>query len=139
MDSADKTSKVIRYPSLEVLITLNKTILEAVRVGKHDRHLVWDREGLVKALEEMKTEEGDIFDKATKLLIELTVKHPFKSGNKRTAFVATEVFLATNGKAVKVKGDSGGVMQGIREGFYTKNEIKSWLKGNEIREFSRSG
>ena len=139
MHSGDETRRAIRYPSVEILITLNKTILEEVRVSKHDRHLVWDQEKLVEAIEGMKYEEGDVFDKAAKLLIELTVKHPFKSGNKRTAYVAAVVFLATNGEIVIVKGDTGGVMQGIREGFYTKTEIKSWLKGNEIREFGRTG
>jgi death-on-curing family protein len=71
------------------------------------------------------------------LLTELTNSHVFKSGNKRTAFSATVTFLETNGKNVPVS-ESPKVMQGIREGFYTQEEIEKWLRHGQIREFSRS-
>lgn len=35
---------------------------------------------------------------------------------------------------IKYRDDS---MVGIREGFYTREEIKSWLKGDELRPFKR--
>ncbi len=139
---ADMTGKNrksnVWYPSASVLISLNDVILQEVNVSRHDRHDVWRPEGIQEAIEKSRSQSGDIYDKATTLLVELQGSHPFKSGNKRTAFAAASIFLTENGKATSMKGDISKTMQGIREGFYTHEEIKSWLKGNEIREFKRS-
>lgn len=83
----------------------------------------------------MKT-RGDVHDKAASLLTELIRKHPFASGNRRTAYVATRFFLESNGEKLKVTHDPR-ILQGMREGFYTRDEIKRWLKGNAIKEFTR--
>ena len=57
-------------------------------------------------------------------------------GIRRTAIAAAISFLRLNGERVNTAYDPK-VLQGIREGFYTKEEIKSWLKCNEIRKFTR--
>ena len=62
--------------------------------------------------------------------------HPFASGNRRTAFVATRLFLEQNGEKTKAEHDPK-ILQGIREGFYTTLEVKSWLKGDEVKRFAR--
>jgi hypothetical protein len=45
-------------------------------------------------------------------------------------------FLRINGERPGTSHDPK-VLTGIRERFYTKDEVKSWLKGNAIRSFSR--
>lgn len=39
----------------------------------------------------------------------------------------------------KIKDDpqQASVMRGIREGYYTEEEIKEWIKNGEIRAFKR--
>jgi prophage maintenance system killer protein len=80
---------------------------------------------------------NDIYEKAAVLLTELLRGHAFASGVRRTAYAATISFLRVNGETPKVVHDPK-VMIGIRERFYTKEEIKSWLKGNEVRKFTRA-
>ena len=43
-----------------------------------------------------------IYEKATILLIQLIKKHPFHNANKRTAFLATFVFLKINGQLLAI-------------------------------------
>lgn len=38
-----------------------------------------------------------VYDKAAILLINIATKHVFHNGNKRTAFVSTEIFMELNG------------------------------------------
>lgn len=45
----------------------------------------------------------DVFSKAAVLLINLIKKHPFHNANKRTAFLATYVFLKLNGYSLKME------------------------------------
>ena len=73
------------------------------------------------------------------LLKELTQKHPFASGNRRTAFVVTKEFVLQNKGNFKIKDDPkyARVMIGIREGYYKDNEIKEWIKNGKIKEFKR--
>jgi len=63
-------------------------------------------------------------------------RHPFESGNRRTAFVATTYFLEVNGEKLNITHDVN-ILQGIREGYYTDNEVKVWLKGGKTRVFER--
>jgi death-on-curing family protein len=126
----------IRYLSVEQLIEINKIILKEVKVKKADSHKVLSSATLREILEETKTEGSNIYEKAAILLIELTQRHPFASGVRRTAYAAAKLFLEANGERVHVKYEPK-VMQGIRERFYRREEVVSWLKGHEIREFAR--
>lgn len=69
----------------------------------------------------------------------LIQKHPFASGNRRTAFVVAEDFLLNNRAKFGVGNNphQARIMTGIREGFYTHDEIKDWLKHGKIRAFKR--
>ncbi len=125
------------YLTVRQLIEINKTVLREIKVKKADSHKVLNSAALKEIVEEVKTEVSDIHEKATILLIELTRRHPFASGVRRTAYAAARLFLEANGEAVHVKYDPK-VMQGVRERFYTKEEVMNWLKGYEIREFERA-
>jgi prophage maintenance system killer protein len=80
--------------------------------------------------------DGDAFAKGACLLIGLTKRHAFDSGNRRTAYAAAKLFLEANGKTMEVEHDPR-VLTGVREGFYSTEEVVEWLKGNGIREFRR--
>jgi death on curing protein len=126
----------VDYPTIDELIELNRRVLGEIRVKKADRHRVLSRSGLERVIRLVGEQAGDVYEKATTLLIGLVRTHPFASGNRRTAYLATMSFLEMNGKAATVVHNPR-VLQGIREEFYTRDEIKAWLKGREIKEFKR--
>ena len=90
-------------------------------------------------IEDCKNKEGDIYDKAVTLLKGLIQKHAFASGNRRTAFVVTKEFLLNNQAKFRIKNDPkyAKVMLGIREHYYSEDEIKEWIRNGEIKEFRR--
>lgn len=126
----------IIYPTVDELIEVNQRVLREIRVKKADQHRVLSKQKIEDAVRRTKEAEGDIFDKAATLLAELVRGHAFASGVRRTAFTATIAFLKTNGANPNVVHNPK-VLMGIRERFYSKDEIKDWLKGNEIRKFAR--
>jgi len=126
----------VNYPTIDDLIELNRRVLGEIRVKKADRHRVLSRSGLEHLLRLAREQAGDAYEKAVTLLIGLVRTYPFASGNRRTAYLATMSFLEMNGEGANVVHDPK-VLQGIREEFYTRDEIKAWLKGHEIKEFRR--
>ncbi len=124
------------YPTVEELIETNKRVLREIRVKKADRHHVLSKASLEGALQRTKAERGDIYDKAAVLLTGLVSGRAFASGVRRTAYVATISFLRTNGEHPRVVHEPR-ILTGIREGFYTLDEIKDWLRGNAVRKFAR--
>lgn len=127
----------IKYPTVDELIELNKIVLKEIRVKKADTYKLLSGPALEKIIDKVKKEGEDIYEKAAILLMEITTKHPFASGVRRTAYAAAIAFLRTNGKKVNVTGDPQ-ILQGIREGFYTRDEVTKWLRGHEIRAFKRT-
>ena len=127
------------YPSVEKIIELNLLALTVIKVKKADTPKVLSRSKIAQVIKECEEKEGDLFDKAAELLKGITQKHPFASGNRRTAFIATKHFLETNGQSIGISDEpqSARVMLGIREKYYTDEEIKEWIKNGKIREFKR--
>ncbi len=57
--------------------------------------------------------------------------HPFVDGNKRTAFVAAELFLELNGVTLKAEdGDCVIVMLRLAAGEIGEDEFADWLRAN---------
>ena len=128
------------YPDMEAIITANKIVLKEIKVLKADRHelLAGGKPKIQRVLESVEGVQTDIYGKATILLIGLVKAHHFASGNRRTAYAVTKEFLLHNKVTVHtLRGNIESVMKGIREDFYTNDEIMEWLKGGEIREFKR--
>ena len=132
------TSKII-YPVPEVIIEYNFLVSELIKVKKADQPKVLSHYKIVEVIEECKSLDGDIYEKAASLLRGLVKKHPFASGNRRTAFISTKDFLISNGFKFEIKDDPSyaKVMQGIREDYYSLEEIKGWIKNGQIKEFKR--
>ena len=125
-----------KYLTVEEVIGINKSVLKEIRVKKADSHRIASRQKIEDALKKVQAEEGDTFQKAAVLLVELTKAHAFASGNRRTAYAAAKLFLEANGKALSIEVEPK-VLTGVREGFYETHEIAEWLKGNGIRTFVR--
>jgi death-on-curing family protein len=127
-----------KYPTVEELIEINKRVLQEIKVKKADRSaLTLSGKGILEIIvNDMKMNKGDTYDKAIVLLKGIIQRHPFESGNRRTALVATAGFLNINDRKIKIVHDTS-VLQGIREGYYRDKEIKEWIKGGKIRAFRR--
>ena len=129
----------IIYPSQERIIEYNLLALEFVKAKKADSAKVLSSSKLKEVIEKCQETTGDIYDKALILLKGLVQKHPFASGNRRTAFIAVKDFCANNHTRFSV-GDlpeNSKVLLGIREGYYSDEEIKEWIKNGKIRKFIR--
>ena|SRR3989338_9026242 len=131
--------KKIIYPTPEKIIEYNLLILSIIKVKKADKPEVLSRNSIKESIEECKKVKGNIYDKSVILLKSLVQKHPFASGNRRTAFVVVKDFLLMNKAEFKIKDDPiyARVMLGIREGYYKEEEIKNWIVKGDIREFRR--
>jgi death on curing protein len=137
----DRHNSVSRLPELRYLdpedvIAINQLVLRQIKIRRADSPRVLSKKKLGEITQAVHETEGDAYDKAVTLIMGLVRGHPFASGNRRTAFVATKLFLEMNSRAMEVDHNPD-ILLGIREGFYTANEIKSWLKGNAIKKFAR--
>lgn len=131
----------IIYPTAEKIIEYNLLTLKLIKVKKADRPKVLGHKKILEVIDECEQSRGDIYDKAVCLLKGLVQKHPFASGNRRTAFVVAKEFLLMNKTPFRIADDPtyARVMIGIRENFYKDYEIKEWLKHGKIKEFKREG
>ena len=129
----------IKYPSEEDIIEYNLLILSIIKVKKSDHAEILSYLKIKETIKECKETKGDIYDKAAILLKCLIQKHPFASGNRRTAFIVTKAFVLTNKGKFKIKDDPdyARVMIGIRERYYSDEEIKEWIKNGKIKKFKR--
>jgi prophage maintenance system killer protein len=125
------------YPAVEDIIETNWRVLQEIKVKRADRHRVLSRRKVEDAIRKTTESKGDVYDKASTLLMELVQGHAFASGVRRTAFTVAISFLKMNGANANVVNNPD-VLTGIRERFYSKDEVKNWLKGNEVRKFTRS-
>ena len=127
------------YPTPERIIELNLLVLSMIRAKKADKPQILNRARLFQVIEDCEGYGGDVYDKAVVLLKGLVQKHPFASGNRRTAFVATKEFLHTNKATMRIENtpENARVMLGIREDYYTEQEIKEWIQHGKIKQFKR--
>lgn len=127
---------MIKCLTNDEVIAINKEVLSSIKVKKADSFKVLSHRKLNAVLENVAESSGNVYDKAVALLKGLAQEHPFASGNRRTAMVATIRFLRMNGEEALVKEDAK-ILQGVRENYYADSEVKQWLKGGDVREFKR--
>ena len=129
---------MLKYPTSEKIIESNKKVVRDIKVKKADKFGVLNKVKIDNVVSLCKAKDN-VYGKASCLLKGIIQEHPFESANRRTAFVVMEDFLKENKKPLKVEnsGKQAKVLQGIREGYYSDQEIKNWLKKGEIRGFKR--
>lgn len=129
----------IKYPTLENVIEYNFLALTLIKVKKADKLEVLSHSKIREILTACEAKEGDLYDKAVVLLKGIVQKHPFASGDKRTAFITTKNFLLDNKSKLGIKEDPScaKIMAAIRHDYYTDEELKWWLQHGQIRAFNR--
>jgi prophage maintenance system killer protein len=111
----------------------------ATKAKKKDKPKILSRAKIDLVLSGCEELEGVVFDKAVFLLNGLVRAHAFESGNRQTAFLVMKYFLLLNNEETNISDDPSNarIMLGIREGYYSADEIKEWIKNGKIREFKR--
>ena len=129
----------IVYLTVDEIQYYNTIAIEMFRKSKSDQAKTISVSYIQKAIDKTKMNPGDIYDKAARLLIELTRIHAFESGNKRTAFLSTKKFVLKNEGKFNIPDTINNVkvMIGIRENYYSQNEIKEWIMNGKIKKFER--
>ncbi len=129
----------MEYLEAEKVIEFNLLALTAIRAKKADQPKVLSKSKLEAVLRACKEKDGDVFDKGAILLEGIVKAHAFASGNRRTAFIAMKYFLLINNAKTRISDDpiNSRIMLGIREGYYSHEEIKEWTKNGKIKEFKR--
>ncbi len=137
--SIDLSMKEIYYPSIERICEYNMLSLAITKSKRADKSFLASKEKLFNVLDLCKKSEGDLYDKSIILLKGIIQKHPFVSGNRRTAFIIMKDFLLTNNIKIGVNGDPAfaKVLQGVRENYYSDEEIKEWIQRGKIKLFQR--
>ena len=122
----------LKYPTIDEVIKANKRVIEIHRVTKAEKHeLIKSRAIIQEAIDESKNKEGDIYIKASVLMKELNLSHPFGSGNKRTAYLVANHFLWKNRRFAVLKKKTEAnldMMKKIRRREVTEEDIARWLK-----------
>lgn len=125
----------ILYPTVGEVIENNKIVLELHKAKKADKHqLLGTRFQLQEIIDKSKRKSGDIFAKASVLLQELTIKHIFASGNRRTAFITAVDFISKNSSTIPLKWDSKEdieMFKKIRYRQISEEELAKWLKSKK--------
>lgn len=129
----------IFYPDEDLIIEFNALGITTFDTKKADKVQVLSRNKISYAINTCREKEGKIYRKAAVLLIALVKGHAFASGNIRTAFLVTKHFLESNKAKIDVKDDpeNANTLRGIRESYYTEEEIERWLENGKIRKFKR--
>ena len=118
-------------------------ISEQFAIAVHDRQLaehggpsgVRDNTLLQSALSKPQNlnaySQPDLPELAASYAFGIACNHPFVDGNKRTAFVVCETFLALNGADLTANDvDCVLIMQDLAAGEITEVEFASWLRAN---------
>ena len=127
------------YPSTDSIIAYNRIILHFIKAKRADRPSVLSHRQIEETVLQCQELPGDVYVKAAFLLSALVQKHPFASGNRRTAFLTIKAFIEDNGKQYPIPDlpEQARILLGIREGFYTQSEIIDWIKHGKIKPFTR--
>ena len=78
---------------------------------------------------------SDLAAKAGAMAFSLIQNHPFVDGNKRTAFVAAELFLDLNGVSVTASDEECVItMLRLAAGEIGEDDYAAWLRANAVRQ-----
>lgn len=114
------------YPKVDDIINYNKEMVANFRATKAEKHEVYSRIKISKAIQSSRAKKGDVEDKAIVLMRRLNQSHPFASANRRTAHYALNSMLYCNKRyLVAMKhGKRAGIQQQIRDRCLTHKQIR---------------
>ena len=122
--------KRLWYPKIMDIKENNQRVLGIYQASKADRHKMTGSYNLPPVLKEVKSNKGDVYEKASILLRGINKAHAFSSANKRTAYFTANEFIARNeGFLIAKKRDNQReISVKVREGRIADKEIANWLK-----------
>ncbi len=129
----------LRNLTVDEVIWMNRFVLEKFPAKRADQHEVLNYTGLQELIQSIRHSRKHFYAKTTLLLIGLVQGHFFASGNRRTALQAVGTFATLNRRKVYIWRIRfiRQVLIGIRERYYSDEEIKMWVKQGDIRPFNR--
>jgi len=124
-----------------VTVWLSRQLIDAIHdeqlaehggaLGVHDEGLL--ESALARPLNRAGYGEPDIAELAALYAIAIARNHPFVDGNKRTAYVALELFIRLNGGRFPVSDAEAVVtMLALAAGELTDDEFIAWVRGNVV-------
>ena len=121
------SEKEVILPTVDEIVEVNKAIAQEHK-GEFG---VRDYEPLDLAIKEMQNKEGDIYALAGILFSRIVRDRPFIEGNKRTAVVATEMFLEQNGAQLTLSNDRLYTLAiKVAKGEMAEEDVAEELKGS---------
>ena len=117
------------YLTAKRVISLNQRVLNEVE-NYPSKFQSDGREVLDEIITKAKASK-DISTVAAVYLYELNRKHVFNSANKRTAFLAAEIFLRSNGVYLNISDEQASAFsKDIRNGKYTLEQVVGYIAKN---------
>ncbi len=121
----------MKFLTYEDIIEINKSLIKLL--DKHPARL-WNPGNLKQLVEEAR-KSGDIITAAAIYFYELNRKHVFDGANKRTSFLATDLFLEMNGKRLSLnRTELIKLEMEVRAGRVSFEEIKEIFKHQVITQ-----
>ena len=121
-----------RFLERELILAIHEVQLaeHGGRIGIRDEGLLDSALGRPENLAHYQP-EADLAALAAAYAFGLAKNHPFIDGNKRTAFVAMELFIADNG-GVLIANDASALMAmlGLAAGEISEAEFADWIRRN---------
>lgn len=119
----------LRWLNREVIIAVHEAQLaeHGGSVGTREAGLL--DSALSRPLNRIHYAQPDVFELAAAYGYAISRNHPFIDGNKRTAFVATELFLRLNGKQLSADdADCVLTMLAVAAGDMGEHAFAAWLR-----------
>ena len=118
----------MKYLESKDIIRLNQKILSKVE-GYATGFQVPDGKEILESIVKKALEKEEPSEVAAEYLYGLNTKHVFKSANKRTAFIAAEVFLGRNGITLGLSNQEAATLsKNIRARSINQNEVEKLIK-----------
>ena len=129
----------LRNLTTDEVIWMNRFVLEKFPAKRADQHEILNYSGLVALMQQVQYSRKHFYSKATMLITGLVQGHFFASGNRRTALQAVGSFATLNQRKVYIWRIRSirQVLIGIRERYYSEDEVRTWVKEGRIRPFKR--
>ena len=118
----------MKYLESKDIIRLNQKILSKVE-GYATGFQAPDGKEILESIVKKALEKEEPSEVAAEYLYGLNTKHVFKSANKRTAFIAAEVFLGRNGITLGLSNQEAATLsKNIRARSINQNEVEKLIK-----------
>lgn len=120
---------MIAFHELDLVLEFHREQLELYGGGKGIRDQGMVESAVMRPHHKAAYGEPDIYELAAAYLFGIVQNHPFVDGNKRTGFVAADVFLALHGISVEAEqAEVVALVLGVADGRIIEDGIAAFLR-----------